>query len=94
VAVTAAAAPGAPTRTLAPILAAALLAGGCALGTGDAPQHDAARLPGTSDRVDPRAACVGDLQSCANGERCCSGLTCAPHGRYGMLCRRPAVGGG
>ncbi|MCZ8096361.1 MAG: hypothetical protein O9972_00430 [Burkholderiales bacterium] len=79
---------------LAAVLAAALLAGGCALGTGDAPagtSADASRLPGVSDRTGSPAVCRNDLQPCANGETCCAGLVCAPHGRFGQLCRRPAI---
>ncbi|MFN9771581.1 MAG: hypothetical protein ACK54X_02985 [Burkholderiales bacterium] len=75
-------------------LAAALLAVGCVAGPGDPPAGapaDAPRLPGVSDRPGSPAACRGDLQSCANGETCCAGLVCAPHGRFGQLCRRPAV---
>jgi len=45
-------------------------------------------LPGASGR--PTAICVPEGQECDRARPCCNGMTCAPAGRFGFLCRMPA----
>ncbi len=68
-----------------------LVAMGCAAPPASEPSS-LRDMPGVA-RDGAGAACASDLQSCDRTTPCCSGMTCVPYGRFGMLCRRPAVGG-
>jgi hypothetical protein len=82
-------------KALAPLfIGLALLAGCAAPAPAPAPASSAGTraLPGVSDRIGSGQQCVAENQPCDAARPCCSGMSCTPNGRLGMLCRTPYPG--
>lgn len=71
------------------VAAALMLLAGCTTPGPQGPPPSGSLLDAAGQPV-RGPVCVGEAQPCSLEQRCCSGMSCVPYGRFGSLCRTPS----